>query len=141
MPQTIIILDKDGNPVDSLKVEIAMAKGKIPIDVQARLNKLDNGLSSQVIDKSAYQSTSYIKVADFDKVGVITKASSSHAGRMQVIWSNDGVNNQSWEVLGVATAQHRQALVEVKAPYMKLTYENQDTVNPVTVDTWFFSKV
>lgn len=90
---------------------------------------------------SANQSV-WLSTDGYDYVAVTSKSNINHSGRFQLIWSFDGVTIAQWELpVGVTgTFQNRQAITPVKAPYVSVYFENQDTTNAITVETWTYLK-
>lgn len=122
------------------EVEITGSNVQLPTEIQGRATKTQPAHQGILISPSGNNQSDFVEVGSYADIGIYTKANVSLPGRMQIIWSGDGVNNDSWEVVNTGTAMHRPSLVAVKARFARIVYENQSTDTPVTVSSWMFLK-
>jgi hypothetical protein len=129
MPQSIIILDQYGNPVDSLKVEIAMAKGKIPFDHQASLQKTVTTHSASPILPSAWGAgNGWFDTEGWSEVHfVILSDSGTASNTVAVEWSQDGITKHGGEsLLSAGATKERAGGLPTRQRWCRLSILNGD---------------
>jgi hypothetical protein len=114
----------------------------VPVDVQSRYQKTVQFHSAvNVLPGTWNQTPGWVDVSGFESVGITLLNDASVITNLNVIWSNDGIN-QSGEENSVVpgTAVSRKAgLVTTKAKWMKLAVNNADSVAHV-INTWLYLK-
>jgi len=123
------------------KVSLADSDIQVPMQKQSILTKLVQVHNNVLIAPNTWNiSTGWIDCSKFDKLGITFLNDASTSSAVSVLWSNDqSVSHGEEATLTPASVLRRASVVDVKAPYVKLSIQNADTVAH-TVSSWIYLK-
>lgn len=145
----IPVLDEDG----LLGIKVLNSDIMQPVDLQSSYQTTFQTHAGVVVppatDATTFGvaiSTVWIDTNGFTEISFTQKSNATGTGangRIQFIWSNDGVNNDSYELqtASVGNNQYRSGSVPTKARYVKVQFDNMNTGAPQTVTSWVYLKV
>jgi hypothetical protein len=84
--------------------------------------------------------SSFIDCDGFDKVGTTSTCDAATASTLQLVWSNDGVNNHYYETISTASATSKGGLTDIKARYVKVNLINGDAGAAHVMSAWILLK-
>lgn len=126
----------ENNP---LPMDMSSSRIIQPVDIQARLTQIIQTHTNQALLATTGTSTSaWVNVEGFDKIHCHLANDAATNSRMDVQWSEDGVNMRSEEklVLPVGTDRYRVTpTIEVKFSYFRVVLYNTDGA-PHTMNAW-----
>jgi hypothetical protein len=112
-----------------------------PVDIQSHYQvTVANHAAVLVAPNAANSFATFTDTNGFDRLSFTQKSNVSLNGRVQIVWSNDGVSLDSYENVQTNVAQYRSGEVGTKARYAKLHFDNLDATTAQTISTTMYLK-
>jgi len=119
-----------------LKVKIDSTDVQLPIQIQSRLNTPFQTHNNVLIPPSTWSEYSgWADCSKADKIAVNVANDAITSTIVQVIWSFDQNGRHGVEtVIPSGALQQRSGIIDVKAPYYKISVKNEDTATSHTMN-------
>lgn len=114
-----------------------------PVDIQSRLAttiQTHNAISIAGTNGFSNGANIWIDCNGYDRIGITMTSDAATSNVINLLWSNDGTNDQGFEVIGGSSAIQRRALeTAIKARYLKVQLQNGDAAAH-TMSGWVYLK-
>jgi hypothetical protein len=119
-----ILTDKD-----EVKVSLQNSGIILPVEAQVVQNNAITLFASKAVNTMAWDTSApYVNVSECSRIAVNTKVDSNKPFKVDLYWSEDGINVTTVQSIVDKTGQWDSQVIEVREPWVKVAPYNGDTV-------------